>query len=118
MGVAVALTFEWAGNSTGVLLRKGDSGVRRVVAVVFRRGGGGGKGPWSAGFRLGGPGRGWLPRLRQGPSGSDTARERACESPEEVGWPSCLRRQPRLPGGLRVSLWVGEQGRGAAWEGL
>lgn len=35
-GLAVALTFEWAGNSTGVLLRKGDSGVRRVVAVVFR----------------------------------------------------------------------------------
>lgn len=113
--MAVALTFEWAGNSTGVPPRKGDSGVSRLVAVAFRRYGGGGKRPWGAGFGLGGPGRGRLPLLWQGPSGSDTARERACESPEEVGWPSSLLRLPRLPGGLGVSLWVREQ---AAWEGL
>ena len=61
--LAVALTFEWAGNSTGVLLRKGDSGVRRMVAVVFR-GGGGGTGPRGAGLRLGGPRKGRLPPLR------------------------------------------------------
>lgn len=58
---------------------------------MFQRGEGGGKGPWGAGFRLGGPRKGRLPSLWQGPSGCDTARERACESPEEVGWPSvCL----------------------------
>lgn len=99
--MAVALTFEWAGNSTGVLLRKGDSRIRKVA---FQRGGGGGKGPWGTGFRLGGPRRGQLLSLWQGPSGSDTARERACESPEEVGWPSCLLRLPRLPGVVCLAL--------------
>lgn len=64
-GVAVAPTFEWAGNSAGVLLRKGDSGVRRVVAGVSRRGGGGGKEPCGGGVRQGGPRRaGCLPSGR------------------------------------------------------
>lgn len=63
-----------------------------MVAVAFRRDGGGGKGPWDAGFHLGGPRRGQVPLLCQGRSGSDAARERAYESPEEVGWPSGLLR--------------------------
>lgn len=82
--VTVALTFEWAGNSTGVLLRTGR----------FWRAG------WGA---VGGPGGCRVPserphghclpsdRVRQAPPGSDTAGERACESPEEVGWPSACR---------------------------
>lgn len=72
----------------------------RAVAVAFRGGEGRGKGPRGAGFRLGGPRRGRLPPLWQDLSGSVTARERACESPEEV---------PRLPAGLGVSVWVRER---------
>lgn len=85
---------------------------------MLRRGGGCGEGRRGAGFRLGGPRRGRLPSLRPGPSGSDTARERACESPEEVGWPSRLLGLPRLPRELGVSPQLREQGRGAAGEGL
>lgn len=85
-----------------------------MVAVAFRRGGGCGKGPWDAGFWLGGSQGSRLRPLQPGPSGSDMARERACKSPEEVGWPSCLLRLPRLPGGLEVSPWVREQGRKTA----
>lgn len=75
-------------------------------------GGGGGRGPRGAGLGPGGPTGRRLPSPSQGPSGSDTARERACESPEELGWPSRLPRLPGLPGELGASLRGGNGGAG------
>ena len=108
-GVATALTLEWAGNSTGVLLRKGGFGRRRVAAagaVEWGRGCGApaGRPPGTCGAGCRPSGRVCQVLTRPG--------SRACESPEEVGWPSG-RGLGRLAsrGGLRVRLWVRDQGR-------
>ena len=107
--MAAALTLECAGNSTGVLLRKGGFGRRRVAAA--------GAVEWGRGVRGSAreaPGNVWgrLPSLRRVCQVLTRPGSRACESPEEVGWPSG-RGLGRLAsrGGLRVRLWVRDQGR-------
>lgn len=90
--VTVALTFEWAGNSTGVLLRTGG----------FWRAGWGRRPGRGCRVPSGRPRGRCLPsgRVRPAPPGSDTARERACGVPGRGGVAVCWLRRPRLPAAL------------------